>query len=68
MTGKSGATRLVTAAQVAERFSVDIETVYRHTRRGHYKAFVINLGTERRPVWRYDEARLERWIDTRRAA
>ncbi|GAA2037526.1 hypothetical protein GCM10009740_31700 [Terrabacter terrae] len=61
-------TVLLTAADVAARTGEHIKTVRLRTRRGDYKAFAINLGTENRPRWRYDEALLERWIDTRRAA
>jgi hypothetical protein len=61
-------TRLITAQQLAERLAVDLKTVRRQTRRGTYKPFALNLGTESRPTWRYDEALLERWLDARRAA
>jgi len=61
-------TILLTAQQVAGRLSLDLKTVRRQTRRGTYSAFALNLGTENRPTWRYDEALLERWLDARRAA
>ncbi|HEY1179338.1 MAG TPA: helix-turn-helix domain-containing protein [Phytomonospora sp.] len=61
-------TVLLTADEVAVRLGEHIKTVRKHTRRGDYKAFAINLGAENRPRWRYDEALLERWIDAKRAA
>lgn len=67
MTAKT-TTQLLTAAQIADRLGEHIKTVRKHTRQGVYDAFAINLGTTQTPRWRYDEARLERWIDSRRAA
>jgi hypothetical protein len=61
-------TVLLTAQQVAERLGEHLETVRTHTRRGEYAAFALNLGTQNRPRWRYDEQLLERWLDSRRAA
>ena len=65
---KKQPTVLLTAQQVADRLVVDLKTVRRQTRRGEYRSFAINLGSEQRPTWRYDEQLLERWIDARRAA
>lgn len=59
---------LATAAELAEVLHESLTTVRRNTRRGDYKAFAVNLGTEQRPKWRYDLQRLERWLDLRRTA
>lgn len=60
--------RLVTAEEIAETLAESLTSVRRHTRRGDYAAFAINLGTDQRPKWRYDLHRLDRWIDTHRTA
>lgn len=60
--------RLITAEQVAELLVEDLTTVRRHTRRGDYRDFAINVGTTQRPRWRYDTARLARWLESRRTA
>jgi hypothetical protein len=60
--------RLITAHQLAQVLGESLVTVRRHTRRGEYDAFAINVGTDRTPRWRYDTARLNRWLDARRAA
>lgn len=60
--------RLITADAVAEVLAEDLTTVRRHTRRGDYAEFAINTGTTQRPRWRYDTARLAKWLDARRAA
>lgn len=59
---------LATADELAVVLNESLTTVRRNTRRGDYKAFAVNLGTEQRPRWRYDLARLERWLDLRRTA
>lgn len=59
---------LATADELAEVLAESLTTVRRNTRRGTYKAFAVNLGTEQRPKWRYDLQRLERWLDLRRTA
>jgi hypothetical protein len=60
--------RLITAQELAEVLGEHIKTVRTHTRRGDYAEFAINVGTDRSPRWRYDTARLSRWLDSRRAA
>lgn len=60
--------RLITAEAVAELLLEDLTTVRRHTRRGDYRDFAINVGTPQRPRWRYDIARLTKWLDSRRVA
>ncbi len=60
--------RLITAQQLAAVLGEHIKTVRKHTRRGDYDAFAINVGTARTPRWRYDTARLNRWLDAHRAA
>ncbi|MER7070942.1 helix-turn-helix domain-containing protein [Terrabacter sp. NPDC000476] len=65
---KKSPTVLLTAQQLADRLGEHVQTIRTRTRRGDYKTFALNLGTEQRPTWRYDEALLERWLDTRRAA
>lgn len=57
-------TQLLKARDVAELLGVDIKTVRRHTRAGHYP-FARNLGSPQRPTWRYDRRSLDRWLDTR---
>lgn len=59
---------LATADELAVVLNESLTTVRRNTRRGEYKAFAVNLGTEQRPRWRYDLQRLERWLDVRRAS
>lgn len=59
-------TVLLTAQELADRLAQDLKTIRRNTRRGAYADFALNLGTEQRPTWRYDEALLERWLDSRR--
>ncbi|WP_346007253.1 hypothetical protein [Janibacter terrae] len=59
---------LATADELAEVLAESLTTVRRNTRRGEYKAFAVNLGTDQRPKWRYDLQRLERWLDLRRSA
>lgn len=59
---------LATATELAEVLNESLTTVRRNTRRGDYKAFAVNVGTEQRPRWRYDLDRLERWLDLRRTA
>ncbi|MEN3123234.1 hypothetical protein [Janibacter sp. LM] len=59
---------LATADEIAEVLAESLTTVRRNTRRGEYKAFAVNLGTDQRPKWRYDLQRLERWLDLRRSA
>ncbi|WP_076260824.1 helix-turn-helix domain-containing protein [Intrasporangium flavum] len=61
-------THLLTAHEVAARLGEHIKTTRKRTRRGDFASFAINLGTQNRPIWRYDERLLERWIDSRRAA
>ena len=60
--------RLIRADQLAEVLDESLTTVRRATRRGEYAEFAINVGTDRSPRWRYDTARLSRWLDSRRAA
>lgn len=60
--------QLATAEEVAEVLAESLTSVRRHTRRGDYKAFAVNLGTDQRPKWRYDLHRLQRWLDHRRTA
>lgn len=60
--------QLVTADDVAEILAESLVTVRRHTRRGDYKAFAINVGTDTKPRWRYDLHRLQRWLDLKRSA
>lgn len=60
--------RLATAEEIAEVLVESLTSVRRHTRRGDYDAFAINVGTPNRPRWRYDLQRLERWIDVKRAS
>lgn len=55
--------RLLTSTQVAEILSEPEATTRRRTRQGIYDDFALNLGTDQRPRWRYDQARLERWLD-----
>lgn len=59
---------LATADEIAMVLAESLTTVRRNTRRGEYKAFAVNVGTEQRPRWRYDLDRLERWLDLRRTA
>ena len=59
---------LATAGELAEVLNESLTTVRRNTRRGDYKTFAVNVGTEQRPRWRYDLDRLERWLDLRRTA
>lgn len=59
---------LATAGELAEVLNESLTTVRRNTRRGEYKAFAVNVGTDQRPRWRYDLDRLERWLDLRRSA
>lgn len=59
---------LATADEIAVVLAESLTTVRRNTRRGEYKAFAVNLGTDQRPKWRYDLQRLERWLDLRRSA
>ena len=59
---------LATAGELAEVLNESLTTVRRNTRRGDYKTFAVNDGTEQRPRWRYDLDRLERWLDLRRTA
>ncbi|NNM44604.1 helix-turn-helix domain-containing protein [Knoellia koreensis] len=58
--------RLITAQQLADVLGEHIKTVRKHTRRGEYDAFAINVGTDRTPRWRYDVDALRRWLDERR--
>lgn len=60
--------RLATAEEIAEVLAESLTSVRRHTRRGDYDAFAINVGTPQRPRWRYDLHRLERWLDVKRAS
>lgn len=60
--------QLATAVQVAGVLAESVDTVRRHTRRGDYAAFAVNVGTGERPRWRYDLHRLERWLDVKRSA
>lgn len=60
--------RLATAEEVAELLAESLTSVRRHTRRGDYDTFAVNLGTPNRPRWRYDLTRLERWLDLKRTA
>lgn len=59
---------LITADVLAQHLGEHIETVRTRTRRGDYRDFAINVGTTQRPRWRYDTARLAKWLDSRRAA
>lgn len=58
--------RLITADALAEVLGEHIKTVRTRTRRGDFKDFAINVGTDRAPRWRYDAARLAKWLDDRR--
>jgi hypothetical protein len=60
--------RLITADALAELLGEHIKTVRTRTRRGDFNDFAINVGTRRAPRWRYDTARLTKWLDARRAA
>jgi phage terminase Nu1 subunit (DNA packaging protein) len=60
--------RLIRAADVAKVLDLHLKTVQQHTRRGDYAEFAINVGTSQQPRWRYDTARLAKWLDARRAA
>ena len=60
--------RLITADDVAARLAEHVQTIRKRTRRGEFDSFAINIGAPGRPVWRYDEAGLERWLALRRAA
>ena len=60
--------RLITAEQLAEHLGEHIKTIRTRTRRGDFNDFAINTGTQNRPRWRYDTARLAKWLDQRRNA
>ncbi len=60
--------KLITADVLAEHLGEHIKTIRTRTRRGDFKEFAINVGTQRSPRWRYDTARLAKWLDSRRAA
>lgn len=54
--------KLLTAGEVANLLRLDLSTVRRKTRRSEIPG-AINLGTPQRPIWRYDQAALDRWLD-----
>jgi excisionase family DNA binding protein len=54
-------TKLLTPAEVAERLNVCRATVYAKIRTGSLPALTLAQFTER-PVYRIDEAELERWL------
>ena len=53
--------RLLTAQEVADLIRLDEKTVRRRTRRGEIPG-AMNVGTEKRPVWRYDARRIDDWL------
>ena len=57
--------RLLVASEVADLLREHIETVRTKTRKGQIPG-AINIGTAKRPTWRYDAAALDRWLDSRR--
>lgn len=52
--------RMLTARELADLLRLDEKTVRRRTRRGEIPA--VNVGTENRPSWRYDQRRIEAWL------
>ena len=57
--GQSRRPAYLTVDEVAQRFHVNVTTVYRLVERGQLPAFKI--GNQ----WRFSEARLEQWIADR---
>lgn len=56
---------LLTVNDIAVWTSFDKQTIRRKTRRGEIPG-AINLGTEHRPIWRYDAREVTAWIDRNR--
>lgn len=61
-------TSLLKVDEVADRLGQHPQTIRKRTRRGEFTDVAINLGTDRRPQWRYDPTRLAKWIEAHAAA
>lgn len=64
-TTKAKPPELVTVADIATWTAFDKQTIRKKTRRGDIPG-AINLGTERRPIWRYDAREVTAWITASR--
>lgn len=53
----------MTIEQVAKFLQIDVSTLRRWTRRREIPA--INIGTDKRPLWRYDRKALDKWLKDR---
>lgn len=56
---------LITAKQVGHLTALSPAGIRRMTRRGEIPG-AINLGTDNRPIWRYDPREVAAWIESRR--
>lgn len=59
----SGSERLLTTVQAAEQLCIPAATLRAIRRRREIAA--VNVGTARRPIWRYRQADLDRWVRAR---
>jgi len=52
---------LMTATQIADRISVDVQTIWRWRRAGRMPNAIM-LGTKSRPTYRWDTDAIDTWI------